>query len=189
MNTPHLQFRPAGWSGCRATAPVAMAGLTVSSAIPKPGTRNLQRRASRAFSLIEVALSIAIIGMGLVAILGVMPTLLMSSRGAVEQTEIAMAAQNSVDMDFASLRTPDDLVGFSGTTGEIYTGPSLVASNTIRYAAATNAMAGTEFKDANNKPLLRTVRYTYSWPPNSPRAQTYTFVTEICATTNIVMGP
>jgi hypothetical protein len=128
--------------------------------------------------------------MGLVAILGVMPSLLISSRSAVESTEVAMAAQNTVDMDFAALRTPDDLNASYGPANNIqesYSGPSLRATNDISYVAATNAVSSAEFKDALNKPLLRTVRYTYSWPPNSPRPQVFTFVTEICATTNIVM--
>jgi type II secretory pathway pseudopilin PulG len=152
-----------------------------------------------AFSLIEIALSIAIIAIGLVAILGVMPSLLTSSRGAVENTEIAMAAQNSVDMDFAAWRTPDDLnlryrpgdSPLGDNVKELYVGSSLKASNYISYVTATNILANKEFKELNGaaagNPLLRTVLYTYTWPPGSTRPQTFTFVTEICATTNIVM--
>jgi type II secretory pathway pseudopilin PulG len=145
-----------------------------------------------AFSLIEIALSIAIIAIGLVAILGVMPSLLTSSRGAVENTEIAMAAQNSVDMDFAAWRTPNNLANDYNSTknvSELYVGSSLKASNYISYVTATNVLRGREFseKDGTGNPLLRTILYTYTWPPGATRPQTFTFVTEICATTNIVM--
>lgn len=177
-------------SGCRAAFPKAAVADPQGRNAPakrRPSVLDQAAVPTAAFSLIEVALSIAIIGVGLVAILGVMPSLLTSSRGAVENTEIAMAAQNSVDMDFAALRTPADLNGFSGLHFEPCIGPSLRATNCIAYSAATNSLSDVEFKDANGLPLLRTVRYTYSWPPGAARPQVFTFVTEICATTNIVM--
>ncbi len=170
-------------------APASRASCLAAKPPSRLASRARPRRA-HGFSLIEIALSIAIIGMGLIAILGVMPTLLTSSRGAIENTELAMGAQNSVDEDFVAWRTPQNLSGSVGQTIlGTYTGASLKATSVITYAPATNIVLGKEFKERNGtgEPLLQTVRYTYSWPPGAARPQTFTFITEICATTNIVM--
>lgn len=193
MNSPHSLLPAALPCLPEGAAPSAPRdGLPAQPSFLKLGTRNPARLVPQAFSLIEVALSIAIIGMGLIAILGVMPNLLNSSRSAVESTELAMAAQNSVDMDFVVWRSPQNLFdnwASSDNSSQLYVGPSLRASNYIAYAASTNALSGKEYaeKDGTGKPLLRTVRYVYTWPPGAARPQTFTFITEICATTNIVM--
>jgi len=145
--------------------------------------------------MVEIALSLAIIGFGLAAVMGVLPTLMNTSRQAIESTEVALAAQDYVEEDYGANFTVADLALPSKTdpaTDSVATN-GFAANIAIAYSPATNAFGTNEFsgplefcvKGDPGQPLLKTIQITYSWPPGSAKPQTFTFITEVAATRDI----
>lgn len=141
--------------------------------------------------MIEIALSLAIIGFGLVAVLGVMPTLMTASRQAIDYTEVALAAQDFIEYDFTGNFTPTSLAAATSTSpvATASTGISFKADAVVFYGPATNVFSTNQFNETVSgtpgQPLLRTVRLEYKWPRGALRPQRFTFITEVAATRDI----
>lgn len=102
----------------------------------RPGspTRRFGGEASglRGFTLVEIALSIAIIGFALVAIIGVLPAGLNVQKENREETIIVQDANYFIDAIRSGARGLDDLTNYVETITNVVT----------RYDAETNVMAG-----------------------------------------------
>ncbi|MDD2706516.1 MAG: hypothetical protein PHV34_00790 [Verrucomicrobiae bacterium] len=135
--------------------------------------------------MIEISLALAVIGIGLVSVIGVMPHLLNSSRQSVEASEVALAAQGFIDADYSGAITPSELADYTGVfETNIAASLSFSASNSVAYVTATNGANTAEYSSGGN-PLLKTVIITYAWPPNAKKRQVFTFITEVAATKDI----
>jgi len=147
------------------------------------------------FTMIEIALAISIMAIGLVAILGIMPALLHSNRHAIESSKVAMIAQSKMDELNAANDTP---AGLAAAYDETYTlsNESLTNDTFVVQCLVTNWVShsinptnGVLIPYRHNEynttlgitdPILIMTRVTYSWPPNAdPKfQQTFTFYTE-----------
>ena len=98
------------------------------------------KRARWAFSLVEVVLALGVVGFAIVAILGVLPAGLQTSRGAQDETRAAQIAQSvfaalaSQQFDAVSIKLYDSAGGQSGSidlnlTQQNGAGPTLSANN------------------------------------------------------------
>jgi type II secretory pathway pseudopilin PulG len=171
------------------------------------------RAAERGLTMVEISVSLAIVGMGLLAIIGVMPAILAVSRSAVEASECAIAAQTYYEEDFATLLEPIDIwpnvappssdtetniTLTASSTPKWVDRPSFKAGVTISYITSSNAFGKayapidhTEHdkipKPLPDERLLVTKIITISYPPpaSAKKYQTYSFVTEMAATDNI----
>jgi type II secretory pathway pseudopilin PulG len=150
-----------------------------------------------AFSMVEIALAISIMAIGIVSILGIMPTLLKSNRQAIDASRVAIIAQRRMDGEDTSNDKPKDLYDqlqkAPTTTNETYDAFYVAArtfvTNSFEVDLETNP-SNPVAKEYNlklnnplapNYPLLITKVVTYSWPPNSSKAQSYSFYTEYAA--------
>ena len=151
---------------------------------------NRRPKASAAFSLVEVTLALAVMAIGLIAILGLIPQGVQSSRDAADNTLAATIAHDT----FSLLRTnafrnailcdtcttPQDLSTYNTTTG------SPLVSNAYDQAGfSTNDWGGAYYKVVlafqPQTPLMLTrVTATITWPAQSKNPlKTDVFVTEI----------
>jgi prepilin-type N-terminal cleavage/methylation domain-containing protein len=150
------------------------------------------RKSNHGLTMIEMSISLAIVGVGLLAIIGVMTPLLNTSRSAVDASEVAFAAQGYIEKDFGNNLEPDDIVKVPSVTTTNIDSSSFHAVACSSYLVATNA-AGVSYETTGpDQRLLTTQIITFSFPRPPPGAtnsvfQTYTFVTEVAATTNIVL--
>lgn len=173
-------------------------------------------------TMVEISVSLAIVGVGLLAIIGVLPAIMAVSRSAVESSECALAAQNHFEYEFGTLMEPADIYpDHTVTDSQPYTSttnvarPSFKAGVLINYVVCSNANGDSFFVNSADTPpanikvsptgttldtqrLLTRKIVTYYFPrpavfPPSPgtatRYQTYSFCTEIAATSNIVLRP
>lgn len=170
----------------------------------------LLKAVERGLTMVEISVSLAIVGMGLLAIIGVMPAILAVSRSAVEASECALSAQSYFETDYANYLEPIDIwpngdlpTGSSETnmtltqssTPKWVNRPSFKAGVTITYLTPSNylgkAYAPIDYDGSlPNERLLTTKIVTLSFPPPvGPKSkyQTYSFVTEMAATTNITV--
>jgi prepilin-type N-terminal cleavage/methylation domain-containing protein len=148
-------------------------------------------KSDQGFSMVELALAIAVIAIGLVPIIALVPNFLTSNRHAIEATEVAFAAQGLIEYDFAPNHTPSTLALFTGSfsTNPILHSQHMTLSNVVTYVTATNIYTSEPFSETNSGPsILKSVRISYYWPPNSLNPQKFTFVTEIAATRDIRMN-
>jgi uncharacterized protein (TIGR02598 family) len=125
----------------------------------------LQRQ--RAFTLVEVALALAVVSFALIALLGLVSVSLQSSRDANHDTEIALASEyalsNLTTNSFASLATLGPATNFFDFQGAPTTQTSITAPavfNCIAQASANMA----PFAWANGNPNLVAVKLTFTWP-------------------------
>ena len=152
--------------------------------------KNIRSKATAAFSVIEIALALAVIAIGLISIIGATSVLIGYHRQSIENNEIAFALQQAVANDYATLFTPDTLDALSTpSTNYISPNNNFKATKTIAYVLGTNVLATNAFVTYNSKSLLKTVRITYSWPTNATKPQTRSFFTEVAATRDIEMTP
>jgi prepilin-type N-terminal cleavage/methylation domain-containing protein len=148
--------------------------------------RKINSRAVAGFTMVEIALALAIIGIGLLAVIGMIPALLATSRSAVDNTEVALAVQQEMEYDFIPLSAANmtnlisDLDWITNTSNK-----SFPYISKITYENSDDPLAGGQFQDSDGNVLLKTERITYSWPPNSIKKQSFTFVTERVATQEI----
>ena len=163
--------------------------------------KSFSKKAQAGFNLVEVALALGVIGFGVVAVLGVMPQLLSSSRSAMDYSEVALVAQELIEREHSSTLTADQLnalygIGSVSSTNCVSSSQSFRFRTVVEYIPATNVIGTNatiqtpiEYKTSvNGRPLLRTVRISYLWPPTASKPQSFTFVTEIAATRDIEMG-
>jgi prepilin-type N-terminal cleavage/methylation domain-containing protein len=166
---------------------------------------SLLKAAQRGLTMVEISVSLAIVGMGLLAIIGVMPAILAVSRSAVEASECAIAAQDYFENDFGSNLMPTDIWPNSeppssctetnvtltkSSTPKWVDRPSFKAGVCISYTTPTNWEEKAYVPVSTGERLLTTKSITLSYPPPAgPKAkyQTYTFVTEMAATSNITV--
>lgn len=142
-------------------------------------------RATDGFNMIEVALALAIIAIGLIPIIGLMPSLLNSSRQSVDSSEVALAAQDYVERMNLYQLNPDKLALMPVKSSTQVKTSSFQANVLTTSDISINPSDGQKYTDASGGPLLKTVWITYSWPIGAAKPQTFTFVTEIAAQKNI----
>ncbi len=141
------------------------------------------------FTLVEISLSLAIIAFALVTMLGLMPSMLNSSRQSIDYSEIALNVQSFFETNYAN--------SSAGTLPAVGSQSSLVTNTTFRGDLIVSYKDGEDSSsinsiaivDSNGKPLLTTVQVTYKWPPGAKHPQTYTFTTEVAATKDIPFKP
>ena len=142
-------------------------------------------------------MALAVMGIGILAIVGVMPHLMNASRQSIEYTEVALVAQDIIERDYRPTMTPVDLAttAYTSARADSTNTLSFNADFTYNYTLATNAF-GTNGATAfafqtgaasGNKPLLKTVQITYSWPKGAKNPQRFTFITELAARQDIPM--
>lgn len=167
--------------------------------------------------MVEIALSIAIMAVGIVAVLGIMPTLLRSNRQALEFSNVAIIGQIDMDGHNTVLDTPDGLmlqvqndnIGRDSkgrdkgrATNDYFIASLSVTNFTSRYFETNDDLVKQKIytrpysiKDVNpnffdpntNVPFLVTRRVTYSWGGSNQTSQHFTFYTEQAAKFNIVL--
>ena len=140
---------------------------------------------SSGFTLVEVVLAIALISIGIIAILGLLPNALQSGRDAADNTLSATIAQTV----FSNLRTPPFnsayVCEFCGTLAiDLGNSGSVTAINFDREGFETNAASAyyrMSLTYTNQAPLaLSKVIATVVWPAKSiAPINTNIFATEI----------
>jgi len=175
-----------------------------SAATPTQRTLSAARRrsavATTAFTLIEVMLALAIVSIGIVAILGLIPNALQSSRDAADNTVMATIAHDVFNAVRTNTFTQVDLRGL-GFTGGFPPGPPYNLLNVppangnyrgiVAYfdqggfiatpAAVQNHYFQVNLTFTNQSPLaLSVVTATVVWPAQSAApVNTNVFVTKI----------
>lgn len=152
---------------------------------------------SSAFTLVEITLSIAIMAIGIVAVLGIMPALLRTNRQSVECSRLSIIAQEKMDSETSFQDTTAQLLAVLGTSSSgLVDYDGFIFSNKTEfvnvpdisledYTARDFRMQSYNPNATVNDPLVVGIRVTYYWPPGSPRAEKYTFYTERAAKTSI----
>jgi hypothetical protein len=146
-----------------------------------------------AFTMVEVAVALAITAIGVIGVIGILPQMLKTGREAVNSTEIALAVQDYIEYDYSSNLTPTDIASRypdNGTNSVLVTNISFSADCFVRYDNSKHSLSGLEFtEDGGVNPILIKQSITYKWPAGKTNQSSYTFITEIVATTNIAMVP
>jgi type II secretory pathway pseudopilin PulG len=157
------------------------------------------KRSEAAFTMIEVALSIAILSIGLVSMIGIMPSLLRSNVHSIEFTEVAILAQQDMERYLSNTMTPGGMTSIINTGGkyeatydlvmkESPDNRAIVGEKTIRIlpAEAYSIKGGTDtMMSSGGNHLLAQIQITYVWPKGATQPFKYTFATEITANKNV----
>jgi type II secretory pathway pseudopilin PulG len=121
----------------------------------------VDQKFSRAFTMVEIAISLAVIGIALVAILGVLPWGMRNQRSNREATTINQDAAVFVDAIRGGARGSDDLTNYvvaitNTYRGKFYSNPCLLPSAPNPFltngATIVGMMSTPEFVDANEFP-------------------------------------
>jgi prepilin-type N-terminal cleavage/methylation domain-containing protein len=123
--------------------------------------RNKNHHACRAFTMVEIAISLAVIGIALVAILGVLPLGMQAQRSNREATVINSDAGVFVDAIRGGARGADDLVNYvvmitNTISHDVYSNPSLMSGGPkpilTNGAVIIGLLSTPEFVDSNSLP-------------------------------------
>jgi type II secretory pathway pseudopilin PulG len=195
MKLPKLSFPLAGSCAasaqkCGGAAPVACSASDslVGAGGPSNGDVAFTARrrgvaATAAFTLVEIALAVAIIGFALVAIIGVLPAGLNVQRENREETIVVHDANFLLDAIRNGVRGLDDLTNYVDSITNYSTGyeivggatnvliPTTVFGYTYRAAAVDNADRPQNVITNGERiiGLLSTPKYTYRHPDGSFR--------------------
>jgi prepilin-type N-terminal cleavage/methylation domain-containing protein len=110
-------------------------------------------RGSGGFTLAEIAISLAIIGIGLVAIIGVLPLGLKKQRANREQTVINQDATVLLEAIRSGARGADDLTNYVFMITNTYARPGVAYSNFTSGAEIVGLLSTPRFVDADGNAI------------------------------------
>jgi uncharacterized protein (TIGR02598 family) len=138
----------------------------MSFGVERPRSRMLIKRQA-AFTLVEIALALAVVSFALIALLGLVSVSLQSSRDANHDTEIALASEYALSSlttnSFASLATMAPTTTFFDFQGAPTTQTSTTAPAVFNCIVQPSANLA-PFVWANGNPNLVAVKLTFTWP-------------------------
>jgi type IV pilus assembly protein PilV len=147
-----------------------------------------RNRNCRGFTLVEVTLAVAIFAVGIIAVLGLLPTGLQSARAASDRTIAAMIANDA----FSQLRVDPFGSAYVCTNAGCTTGVTLNLSNNVSATYGymlTGALPATSSDPvyfrvnltcSSMAPGLSSVRATIVWPAAAVApANTNIFITQV----------
>jgi hypothetical protein len=152
-------------------------------------------RSRRGFNLVELALATAVTAIGIVSVFGILPHLMKASRQAVDYNAITIDIQDFIDdPSHRGTLTTTNLQNttYFPTLASPYV--ASIESDNLRYIftfathTATNADTSyssdlTQYTNELGHPMLKTLYITYTWgnTNNAATRQSYTFISETCA--------